>query len=394
MNLEEAIQLVQWLDEEHRKDKAEVVELRGQLGEFYSRIAGLNKSLQDLEERLARVQNQSLRYSQIEQAIGQSKADAQIMLEQYEKTRLRAEEDAFRVRQLEKERDEQVHSTLQLQIEAVQQWQRGVVGDHDVLTRLDLVLVTLQRELEEGIRRDEGYDQRLKLLEEWVPRFGQLTTEQRQLSERLRQERSDAVEASRRAEQQRARHMAEWSEQMKASRREIDEWISQMRSVKEQHKEDRKVYGDLQELEDRLKPLEPRLLQWQRMVEESRHKERETLVTDMEKRWQQQMGEWQFLREELNKRLGAITERVSKLEDWRPEIVSGLHEFLDKLDKERRERIALTSEVVKTISEVEHERSLFTLAKHFDDLLAHVEGEKAASLRQRKTPPQRPAEGG
>ncbi len=393
MNLEEAIQLVQWLDEEHRKDKGEVAELRGQLNELYTRIAGLGKSIGDIEERLARVQSQTLRYSQIEQAIGQSKTETQIMLDQYEKTRLRAEEDAYKVHQLEREREDQIHASLQMQIEALQQFQRGIVGDHDVLTRLDLVLVTLQRELEEGIRRDEGYDQRIKLLEEWVPRFGQLATEQRQLSERLRAERTDAVESARRAEQQRARHMAEWAEQMKASRREVEEWLSQMRSIREQQKEDRKIYPELQELEDRLKPLEPRLLQWQRMVEESRHKERETLAAEMEKRWQQQMSEWQFVRDELNKRQVAITDRVSKLEDWRPEIVAGLHEFVDSIDKERRERIAMVVEVVKAIAEVEHERSMFTLTKHFDDLLARMEGEKAALIRQKKAQ-QRIPEGG
>jgi hypothetical protein len=384
LNLEEAIQLVQWLDEEHRRDKSETAEIKGQLTELYTRLAGLGKSLGDLEERLARVHGQTLRYPQIEQAVAQVKADVQGMLDQYEKTRLQSEEDAYKVHVLERERDEQIHSSLQMQIEALQQFQRGIVGDHDVLTRLDLVLVTLQRELEEGIRRDEGYDQRIKLLEEWVPRFGQLATEQRQLSERLRTERSDAVESARRAEQQRARHMAEWAEQMKASRREVEEWLSTMRSIKEQMKEDRKIYPELQELEDRLKPLEPRLLQWQRIVEESRHKERDTLTQDMEKRWQQQMGEWQFVREELNKRLSAITDRVSKLEDWRPEIVAGLHEFVDRIDKERRERIAMVVEIVKAIAEVEHERSQFSLTKHFDELLARVEGEKAALIRQRK----------
>ncbi len=384
MNLDQAVQLINWLDEEHRKDKAQIAELSAQIGQQYTQIQALGKNLGDLEERLARVQSQSLRYSQIEQAIGQSKTEVQIMLDQYDKTRVRSEEEGFTIRQLEREREDQVHSSLQMQIEALQQFQRGIVGDHDLLTRLDLTLGTLQRELEEGIRRDEGYDQRVQILEEWVPRFGQLATEQRQLSERLRQERAEAAESARRAEQQRARHMAEWAEQMKASRREVDDWLADLRGIKEQIKEDRKIYPQLQELEDRIKPLEPRLLQWQRLVEETRHKEREQILAEIEKRWTTQMGEWQFLRDEWNKRLSAIGERIGKLEDWRPEVLTAIHDFIEKVDKERRDRIAMSIEVSRTIIEMERARNNAALAKMADDLLTRLEGDKAAAKPKQK----------
>ncbi len=376
MNLDQVVQLVNWLDEEHRKDKTQIGELQNQIGQQYTQIQGLNKSLQDLEERLARVQSQALRYSQVEQAVGQVKTEVQIAIDQYEKQRVHAEEDSFKIRQMEREREDQVHASLQMQVEALQQFQRSVIGDHEILTRIDLTMTTLQRELEEGIRRDEGYDQRLQILEEWVPRFGQLATDQRQLSERLRQERAEAAEAARRAEQQRARHMAEWGEQMKGSRREIDDWIGEMRGIKELIKEDRKIYQQLLELEDRLKPIEPRLMQWQRLVEETRHKEREQIVNDLEKRWQQQLGEWQFLRDEWTKRLAAISERVGKLEDWRPEVLNSVHEFVERLDKERRERVLMVLEVVKTLTEIERARNA-SVGKMADDLLVRMEGDKA-----------------
>ncbi len=386
MNLDEAIQLINWLDEEHRKDKTLITDLQNQISQQYSQIQSLAKSLQDLEERIARVQNQTIRYSQIEQAVGQSKTEVQIMLDQYEKHRVQAEEDSFTIRQLEREREDQVHSSLQMQIEGLQAFQRSILGDHDLLNRVDMMIPTLQREIEESIRRDEGYDQRIQILEEWVPRFGQLASEQRALSERLRQERAEAAEAARRAEQQRARHMAEWAEQMKASRREVDDWMGDLRGIKEQIKEDRKIYPQLLELEDRIKPLEPRLLQWQRMVEETRHKEREQLVADMEKRWQQQMGEWQFLRDEWTKRLSAISERIGKLEDWRPEVLSAIHEFVEKVDKERRDRIAMVVEVGKSINEIEHARYNATPSKMADDLLVRLEGDKASSKPKQKVP--------
>lgn len=383
MDLAQANQMLNWLDEERRKDKAQISELAGQLSQQFAQIAALNKNVQDLEERLARVQSQALRFSQMEQTVGQTKVEFQKIIEQSDKRRLQADEDQFKIRQQERERFDQVLSALQLQIEGLQQWQRATSGDHQLLTRADLTLGTLQSEVEEGIKRSEDLAHRLQLLEEWVPRFGQLATEQRQLSERLNKERADAVEASRRAEQVRARHMAEWAEQMKASRREIDEWIANMRTIQDQHREARKTYADLIEVEERMKQLEARLTQWQRLVEETRRKERDQILGDVEKRWQQQLGEWQFLRDEWNKRLTAVGDRVSKMEDWRPEVISQLHELLERLERERRERLSLITDVLKAETDVQRQYAM-QLEKSVSEIMTRVESEKAGGKAKPK----------
>ena len=384
MNLEQITQRVNWLDDEHRKDNAQLIEVGNQLTSQYTQLAGLVKTSQDLEERIARLTSQALRYSQIEQATGQVKTEVQMIIEQADKRRLTAEEEQFKIRQIERERIDQILSALQMQIEALQQFQRSIIGDHDILNRLDLSLGTLQREIEDAIRRDEAMTQRVSVVEEWVPRTGQLMTEVHQLGDRLRQERADAAEAARRAEQSRARHMAEWAEQMKTSRREIEEWLAQMRAIQEKYKDDRKIVPAMQELEERLKQTEARLLQWQRLVEETRRKEREQLVADIEKRWQQQLGEWQFLRDEWNKRMAVISDRVTKLEDWRPEVAAQLHDLVEKMDKERRERAGMILTVIKVMSEIEHKRNA-GIDKMLDDLLARFEGEKVAT-KSRKAP--------
>ncbi len=385
MDLDQAIQMLQWLDEERRKDKVQISELAGQLTQQYTNVAGLNKALQDLEERIQRLQSQSLRYSQLEQTIGQTKVEVQKLVEQSDKRRLQADEEQFLIRQQERQRSDEVLTALQLQIEGLQQWQRSTIGDHELLTRADLGLGTIQSEVEDSIKRTEDMNHRVQLLEEWVPRFGQLATEQRQLSERLNKERAEAVEAARRAEQARARHMAEWSEQMKASRREIDDWITNMRTIQEQHREARKTYTDLQETDERLKQMEARLLQWQRLVEETRRKERDQLLGDVEKRWQQQLGEWQFLRDEWNKRLTALADRVGKLEDWRPEIIAQMHDMFERLDKERRERLSMMTDVVSTMAEIERQHNQSTKAdKMIDELVARVESEKGGAKRAPK----------
>ncbi len=150
-----------------------------------------------------------------------------------------------------------------------------------------------------------------------------------------------------------------------------------MRGLQQNKNHDRKIFPELQELEERLKQMESRLLQWQRLVEETRRKERDQIVADVDKRWQQQLGEWQFLRDEWTKRLAAATDRVTKLEDWRPEVVAQLHDLVEKLEKERRDRVAMVADVVKTQNDIER-LQLTSFDKTMNDLLARVEGEKGA----------------
>ena len=374
MEQTQTAQMVKWLDEEHRREKAQVAEVMDQIALLNTSVAGLSKTVQDLAERVAKLQSQALRYSQIEQAIGQVNTQVQITLDNYDKRRQQMEGEAFHVRQQERAREDQALRQMQLQLDALQQFHRAVAGDHDLIARHDLVVVTLQREIEDVIQRVEDEVRRLAYVEEWVNRGTQLTTELHQLSERLRAERAESAEASRRAEQQRARHMAEWSEQMKVSRTQIESLVPQ---IQEQFKEGKRILTSIQEIEERFKQTEPRLNQWQKMVDESRRKERDQLLADIEKRWQQQLGEWQFLRDEWNKRMTALTERTTKLEDWRPEAVSQLHDLVDKFDKERRERIAMVGDVLKVFVELERQDY-----KPIEDLLARIESEASGAKKK------------
>lgn len=366
---DQTAQLVAWLDEEHRRDKAQLTEVLEQLGQHHTYIAGLAKNLQDFEERLARLQSQSMRYSQIEQSISQIKAEVQMMLDQQNAQRMQSDEDGYKIRELERERQDQIIAAVQMQVEALQQWQRSTIGDHDVIMRVDLNLTELRQALDDSVESYGDYQRRLLYIEDWISRSGQLTAELHQLSDRMRQERSEAAESNRRAEQQRARHMAEWGEQVKTIKNQFEDVIP---NLKEQQNESKKRMSAIQEIEERLKQLEPRLLQWQKLVDENRRKERDTLLSDVEKRWQQQLGEWQFLRDEWSKKLGALVDRIANIEDWRPDSITSVSELGEKIDKERRERVAMVSEIVRILNEMDRARD-----KVLANFTAQIETEKS-----------------
>jgi hypothetical protein len=89
------------------------------------------------------------------------------------------------------------------------------------------------------------------------------------------------------------------------------------------------------------------------------------------------------LRDEWNKRMSAIVDRMTKLEDWRPEVVAQLHDFVEKIDKEHRERVSMIAEVVRTEAEIERAR-MANVDKVLNDLVTRIEGEKAAATTRTK----------
>ncbi|MFQ6057875.1 MAG: hypothetical protein ACE5MB_03215 [Anaerolineae bacterium] len=92
MDLSEATQLLTWLDEEHRRDKAQLAELQQQAEARAAEILDLTKRLEDLEGRLASTQAQLVKFPQIEEALQQLKGEIVGLLEEQEAKRQQAEE--------------------------------------------------------------------------------------------------------------------------------------------------------------------------------------------------------------------------------------------------------------------------------------------------------------
>jgi chromosome segregation ATPase len=383
MNLEQLSQLVQWLDEEHRRDKAQLADLAAQLDQTTAQASGLNKSLQDFEERLARVQTQSLRYAQLEQSLAQVKTEVNLMLDQYNERLLKREEESFKMRQLERERQDQTIAQVNEKVEAALGWQRTVVGDHDQIKKLDTLFPPINRQIEELGKRLDAHNARIQVAEEWVRRAGTLIAEVQQLADRLRTERAEAAEAARREEQKRVRMTAEWTEQMKTYQREMAEWIAQLQPLQDLPKQVRQEMTGVTEVIDGVKQTESRLNQWQKLMDENRRKETDALTEDIEKRWQQQVNEKQFLRDEWAKRLGALGARVDPLEEWRIEVNKTLSALTEKSAAERKTLLHLLGDVMRAQIEISRQQSA-RAEQMLNDVLARIEAEQVGQKPKHK----------
>lgn len=387
---DQTIQRLNWLDEEHRRDKATLLDLHTKIENYLSQINGIAKGLQDLEERLARVQGQSLRYSQIESALAQLKTEVSLMFEQAERRGQQREAEYLQVRTLDRDRLDKAVEAVSTRIDELNASQRFIQSDHEALKRIEGGQVAFLRGLEDLNKRIDGMNARILVAEEWVRRTGALIAEVQQLADRLRADRSDALEAMRRSDQARQRQVTEWNEQMKVQRREMDDWVAQLRPLLELPKETRGYLALLRELETQLKQIEPRLVQRQKLNEDFTRKELETLKQDLIQREEQARKEWDFMREDWSKKINAIGQRFDPLDEWRPQVMEEFRDLRERIDADRLRFLSILADVVRM--QIDYGRNTNARYEQYaSDLITRVENERASAKVKKPAPP-RPSE--
>lgn len=387
---DQTLQRLNWLDEEHRRDKATLLDLNSKIENYLSQLNGFSKGLQDLEERLARVQGQSLRYSQVESALAQLKTEVNVMFEQADRRAQQREGEYLQVRTLDRDRLDKAIEMLSAKIDEVGQGQRLMQSDHDSLKRIEGGQIAFLRGNEELGKRIESMNARVQVAEEWVRRTGALIAEVQQLADRLRADRADALEAMRRSDQARQRQVTEWNEQMKVQRREMDDWVAQLRPLLELPKETRGYLALLRELETQLKQIEPRLTQRQKLNEDFTRKELETLKADLLKRDNQSQKEWEFMREDWSKKINAIGQRFDPLDEWRPQVMEEFRELRERSDADRLRFLSILADVVRM--QIDYGRNTNARYEQFaSDLITRVENERASAKVKKPAAP-RPIE--
>ena len=103
MELSQLTQMTTWLDEEHRRDKAEMIRLQQRVESQEGQLSDQAHTIQDLEGRVAGLQAQLLKFNQIEAALRQLKDEVTLMLQQAEERRQQETREAERVRAIERD---------------------------------------------------------------------------------------------------------------------------------------------------------------------------------------------------------------------------------------------------------------------------------------------------
>lgn len=376
MDTTQLTQMVTWLDEEHRRDRAEQARLQQRVESLLGELQDQARRIQDLEARLANTQAQLSRFNQLEQALTQLKNEVVVMLQKMEDARLEAERRAEQARMTEREatarsiaeirkelpRLARLEEELQVRraedarlgeaLLSLRQQVSSINKDIDERTRsLPYMLeqrqqdnkriAQLQQEMIEAFKRIEAVAGRSLSLEEAVQRLERATSAAQALMADLKRGQDQFMESVRLAEAERQRQMSRWTEEFAAQRELMERHSKQILQFAEQYEAAKQALSALTKFEEQIRRDQNQVAELQRLGEERQRKELLDWQAENEKRWKKHDLEWEHERQEqlkVNRDLAArfvpIQETLALLETqvaqlWHLQETYGAHRIAE-----------------------------------------------------------------
>ena len=369
---------VDWLDEELRRDKALISQLRDTVDRQQVALVDQAQRIVSLEDRLARLQGQMARVPEVEQSLQHTRDEIVLMVSEWNQERQARATESLRARQAEREGDARVIQGIQLELGRFEPLEQAVVVRQAEDQRLNEALLRAQRDLATLTRRfsqtEDWRRQTLEAVEKNVVHLAQVTASvddiekaqhigsQRLLSvedqlpkyeleiaslqsvrQELTKQQNDLLETQRRTDLVRMQTMTEWGRKLEGNSHQMETWSERLVFFTDQHEKNRRVLRELQELSQEISQQQDHLKQVQRLGDEQVHRELREARSESDKRWAQEadrrdraleeqarhddaqddrLTALDHLHEELGARLGAQQE---ELQDLRARLVSDLY---------------------------------------------------------------------
>ena len=366
MDTKEATELLSWLEEERRRDKALLAELQKRVdqheGQFSSTIDRMGK----FEEGLAQTSAESARMSRFQHALQQFKDDILLELERWQE-RFRKEgeqrdellrqerqdrvqalaqleeglKEALQLRgslqtqQAEMQRLNEVTSALKLQQEEAlkegREQQERLLASRERVNRSEERLAELLQEGEAQKARSEKIEEKLKFLEGWAERGTQQMADLQTFGERLREEQAQLVGELRTVDDRRKKQIAGWAKEMRTWRDEAERLRDQLTLSGKQYRSAERMLTALDQLKIQLEKDRDALQHMERTAEERQRQRLEDWRKENEIPWLRNEERWQQLSEENSKRddrtallweshVAHLRRQVGEVEKWMKDV--------------------------------------------------------------------------
>lgn len=328
MDINQLAQQVDWLDEQHRRDRGELVTLQQRVDAQNTVILELTRKLQETEGRLASATAQLTRFSQVDKSLDQLKEEVIIMLRREEEQRQMAEREASRLRLTEREAQTKAINDLRQQVRSITKLQDSLEVRKAEEQRLGELIMTLRESFLDLVRQTEGWSKTLSYLEEQrrqeTKRSAQLQQESAELLKRTESLRGrfevadntmsrvesrvnslwnmrDEMKADQMrmqeslllADEDRNRQFNNQKERFDTAIAQMAEFAEQFKAFREQFEENKQFLSQLTQVEERLKRDQAQVAELQRLAEERMQKEFEEFQAAEERRWRKHEVTWE-----------------------------------------------------------------------------------------------------
>ncbi len=350
MDLGQLTQMVAWLDEEHRRDKAELLRLQQKVELQEAELLDQSRIIKELEGRAANVQNQLLRFTQIERALQQLKDEVVQMFNQADERHQQQARELERVRAIERDNVAKTLNEIRRDLQRLPRLDEELALRKSEQQRVSDALLVMQQELNalsqeiesklrsipfledsrqqdakriarlqqeslEAMKHLEQLESRLPMIEDVIRRQERDTGELKEIVFQLRTDQRDFVEKQLLEIEHFKRQMAEWVETLETYTKQMDRFAAQMQEFNEAFRRDRQVVESVERFQEMIKREQAQVAELQRLAEDRQKRQLEQWNEENEKRWRKELLRWEHQWGEQAKRNSQVSERFSQVEE-------------------------------------------------------------------------------
>lgn len=348
MDIAQLAQMVNWLDEEHRRDRAEIARLQQRIESQESDIVEQARRVQELEARLAATQNQLTRFGHIENIIENSRQEITTIVERSEEARTQAQRDLERARLGDREMLAREISELRRELPRIGRVEEAIDTRASEDERLsDLIMgvrnqignlakeieertrqipflseqrssdtkriAQLQQETVELFKRVEATVGRFTVIEENVRKVGSQQDKLPPVVDTLREEQAAFMERVRSAIVDREQVMTRWQEAMDEQKSLVSQTYERIQSFSQQIETGRRSVQEMQEFKDLILREQSQVQELQRLAEERIRREMDEFREEYDKRRRKEELRQEHLWSEQDKYNRGVVEKFPAL---------------------------------------------------------------------------------
>lgn len=322
MDLQQALRMIEWLDEERRRDKNTIARLEERLLQQQEMVEKLIRQQNGLENEQVSMRSQFMPANKDTEIVEQIRAEMRQMIESIEAKRIAAERESERRNEYAREMTSRPLRELNERLDKIEQNMDDLTAARAERDRVATALSLVQQKVEDISKKMEEPERRITFLEEQrrqdsrrvadlqagmpdqqkliesvklkVERLENLTVnnEKRileiQNTERARREELQSfTDQQLLLSQQRDQQIKELTSSIGAYDQDIKRNLERFESWAETHRQMKQIVGDFERIGERLERRINEVAEMQRLSEERFREEWNDWIKDDQRRWKQ-----------------------------------------------------------------------------------------------------------
>lgn len=388
MELDQVVKQLDWLDEEHRKDKTALERIEQRLTVLEDGIPSLSQQIKELSGEIARFSALLGRMDHFDEALLQQRVETKQALDALDKETKKREEEAEKVRRVELRALEEAIEGAKRELASLGEIKRGLQARVDEEARLNRAIDELRLKLDSIRRSEEEHTRVYRLVEDGRQQDakrladlqGEVTALRKTIDEQrgkmeltaaslrkietrlnelslLEVERRDAqikfLENQALIQVERDRVWKEWQARFETIERQTADLETSLQALDATHRAVKRSQEALEELGQLVERRINEMAEIQRLAEERFRQEWVTFKADDQKRWTNYTLTQEEQKGEIARQFERLSERVIQMEDRVQEIQDTIQQINQQMEKGLQSLLAALHEWTSS-----YERSL------------------------------------